>query len=98
MEDHPWVGGAIAETAQQGSAWNLFEEELLERLNNALVAQHPTLCAPQPDEPSGLELLQPIQEAATGKLESVQNKVPSKHRDSLANVARLAWNVASAGS
>ena len=89
-----WVSGAIAETAQQGSAWNLFEEELLERLANTLREQHPKLCKNMAEEQSSDEIFEPIQAAAADKLSRVSAAAPSRHRSSLADIVRLAQHAA----
>ena len=88
-----WVAGAIDETTQKGSAWNLFEDELLERLAAVMEKQHPKLCPPLAEQPSTEELLKPVFEAATAKLETVAAKTPSRHRSTFGQIARLIVNV-----
>ena len=89
----PWIEGAVAETAQTGSAWNLLEDELLERLAQELGKHHPKHFAAVDDQQNSADLLKPLENAAKVKLSAVSSVAPSRHRYTLAQIARLAVNV-----
>ena len=87
-----WVSGAVEETSQQGSAWGLYEEELLEILATALEGAHPKLCVKPDTELRGGKLLAPAYEEATSQLEE-QSSHLDRTRFTVQSVARLAMLV-----